>query len=141
MRKTGKSKQDGLGVSAQNNKEVENKSLTKKQVVEQALFEAKLLPCPFCGSKAREYGNAKVVGAKIKHYQVVVCTNDDCGCRTGLCETVEEAIYKWNTRKPIEGVVKKLMTAFPINPYPNEFTNGRSLGITKAIEIVENELN
>ena len=41
MRRIGQSKPDSLDVSAQNNKEVENKSLTKKQVVEQALFEAK----------------------------------------------------------------------------------------------------
>ncbi len=72
------------------------------------MSENKLLPCPFCGGEAREYGNAKVIGTKIKHYQLVVCMNDDCGCRTGLCETVADAIHKWNTRKPMDDIVEQL---------------------------------
>lgn len=64
--------------------------------------------CPFCGGEARLYGNSKPIGARLKHYQVAVCTNDDCGCRTSPCETVEDAIYKWNTRTPMANIVEKL---------------------------------
>ena len=64
--------------------------------------------CPFCDGEARLYGNSKLIGARLKHYQVAVCTNDDCGCRTSPCETVEDAIYKWNTRAPMDNIVEKL---------------------------------
>lgn len=64
--------------------------------------------CPFCGGEARLYGNSKPIGIRLKHYQVAVCTNDDCGCRTSTCETVEDAICRWNTRKPIANIVEKL---------------------------------
>jgi hypothetical protein len=37
----------------------------------------------------------------------------------------------------IEKILEKLEEAFPINPYPNEFSNGRDLGIKKAIDIVQ----
>ena len=69
---------------------------------------SKLLKCPFCGGEARLYGNSKLIGTKLKHYQVAVCTNDDCGCRTSPCETVEDAIYKWNCRTPMANIVEKL---------------------------------
>ena len=64
--------------------------------------------CPFCGGEARLYGNSKPIGTRLKHYQVAVCTNDDCGCRTSLCETVEDAIYKWNRRATMANIVEKL---------------------------------
>ena len=41
------------------------------------------------------------------------------------------------TAYDVEKVVAELETVFPINPYPNEFTNGRNLGIRKAIDIVK----
>lgn len=72
------------------------------------MSEIRLKPCPFCGGEARLYGNSKPIGARMKHYQVAVCTNDDCGCRTSPCETVEDAIYKWNTRTPMANIVEKL---------------------------------
>lgn len=37
----------------------------------------------------------------------------------------------------IEKILERLEEAFPVNPYPNEFTNGRNLGIKKAIQIVQ----
>lgn len=67
-----------------------------------------LKPCPFCGGVAKLYGSSKITGTGFKHYQIVVCLNDDCGCRTGFCETVADAIEKWNTRKPIEKIVEEL---------------------------------
>ena len=68
----------------------------------------KLLKCPFCGGEARLYGNSKLIGTRLKHYQVAVCINDDCGCRTSPCETVEDAICRWNTRTHMANIVEKL---------------------------------
>lgn len=72
------------------------------------MSEEELKPCPFCGGVAKLYGSSKITGTGFKHYQIVVCLNDDCGCRTGFCETVADAIEKWNTRKPIEKIVEQL---------------------------------
>ena len=96
--------------------------------------------CPFCGGEARLYGNSKPIGTRLKHYQVAVCTNDDCGCRTSPCETVEDAIYKWNRRTPVANIVEKLeelkekgyteLTMLEVNEL-----------IDKAINIVKQEIN
>ena len=40
------------------------------------------------------------------------------------------------TAYDVDNVVAELKEAFPINPYPNEFTNGRDFAIKKAIEVV-----
>ena len=40
------------------------------------------------------------------------------------------------TAYDVEAVVAELEDVFPINPYPNEFTNGRDFAIKKAIDIV-----
>ena len=72
------------------------------------MSEIELKQCPFCGGVAKLYGSSKITGTGFKHYQIVVCLNDDCGCRTGFCETVADAIEKWNTRKPIEKIVEQL---------------------------------
>ena len=101
----------------------------------------KLLKCPFCGGEARLYGNSKHIGARLKHYQVAVCTNDDCGCRTSPCETVEDAIYKWNTRTPMTNIVEKLeelkKPPFIDTPYHTGFV----CGVNYSINIVKQEIN
>ena len=51
----------------------------------------------------------------------------------------EKLLKTFNTRKPMEAILEQLENAFPINPYPNEFSNGRDFGIKKAIEIVREE--
>ena len=97
--------------------------------------------CPFCGGEARLYGNSKLIGTKLKHYQVTVCTNDDCGCRTSPCETVEDAIYKWNTRLPMANIVEKLEE----ESYETTDTvcGGRfkAIRLSSAINIVKQEIN
>lgn len=102
---------------------------------------SKLLKCPFCGGEARLYGNSKHIGARLKHYQVAVCTNDDCGCRTSPCETVEDAIYKWNTRTPMANIVEKLeelkKPPFIDTPYHTGFV----CGVNYSINIVKQEIN
>ena len=53
----------------------------------------KLLPCPFCGGKAKLINTG---------YNVcyVACNNGDCYmmCETPNCHTKKEAIDSWNTR-------------------------------------------
>mgnify|MGYP003532509284 CR=1 FL=1 len=51
-------------------------------------------------------------------------------------ETAKELLDDMPSAYDTEKVIAELEEAFPINPYPNEFTNGRNLGIKKAIEIV-----
>ena len=53
------------------------------------MSENELKQCPFCGGVAKLYGSSKITG-------------------TGFCETVADAIEKWNTRKPIEKIVEQL---------------------------------
>ena len=97
--------------------------------------------CPFCGGEARLYGNSKLIGTKLKHYQVAVCTNDDCGCRTSPCETVEDAIYKWNARTSMDNIVEKLEE----ESYETTDTvcGGRfkAIRLSSAINIVNQEIN
>ena len=97
--------------------------------------------CPFCGGEARLYGNSKPIGTRLKHYQVAVCTNDDCGCRTSLCETVEDAIYKWNRRATMANIVEKLEE----ESYETTDTvcGGRfkAIRLSSAINIVKQEIN
>lgn len=96
--------------------------------------------CPFCGGEARLYGNSKPIGTRLKHYQVAVCTNDDCGCRTGPCETVEDAIYKWNRRTPIANIVEKLEEEKTM-AY-DKWDGGSSYkAYSQAINIVNQEIN
>ena len=52
-----------------------------------------LLPCPFCG------GKAKLINTGYNVFYVD-CNNCDCSmtCETPTCETKKEAIDLWNTR-------------------------------------------
>ena len=104
------------------------------------MSELKLLNCPFCGGEARLYGNSKPIGTRLKHYQVAVCTNDDCGCRTSPCETVEDAICRWNTRKPMANIVEKLEEEKTM-AY-DKWDGGSSYNAySQAINIVKQEIN
>lgn len=70
--------------------------------------EIKLLPCPFCNGEARLQRKNK------KHGYYIVCKK--CGCRTpyyqyqfsSLEKLRNEAITTWNTREPIEEIVRQL---------------------------------
>ena len=53
-----------------------------------------MLKCPFCNSDAVlfSYPNTKEI--------IAICNNQKCECNARIfCETEEEAINKWNTRK------------------------------------------
>ena len=117
---------------------------------------SELKSCPFCGGEARLYGNSKLIGTRLKHYQVAVCANDDCGCRTSPCETVEDAIYKWNRRTPMANIVEKLEEELKLTreaqtiecignngngtPLQSKFS-GEICALIKAINIVKQEIN
>lgn len=64
------------------------------------MSEIKLLPCPFCGGE-----NIKVLGAETSYYW---CRCMNCLASTTTEDVEEDAIKAWNTRKPIEKVVKEL---------------------------------
>ena len=55
--------------------------------------------CPCCGS------DAEMNGYKL-HW--VECTNEACGIGTKACDTEEEALAIWNTRRPMERIVERL---------------------------------
>lgn len=86
------------------------------------MSEVKLKPCPFCGGKAKTIEN---------NYYVVMCKN--CFSETDRYHKQEEAITQWNTRKPIEKIVRELE-----NPYNNTVMAGKWFTtVDRAIEIVK----
>lgn len=65
---------------------------------------AELKPCPFCGKEARLQIEKSRLTNKIAFW--VDCSDSSDGLcpvlpKTGVCETEEEAINMWNTRKNI----------------------------------------
>ena len=59
--------------------------------------EEKLLPCPFCGGKAKMIlRDDPVIKTFDYEYRSVMC--DVCGCTTAVCEDEELAIKYWNKR-------------------------------------------
>lgn len=111
----------------------------------------KLLPCPFCGGKAKVHVTYET--------EFVTCTK--CGCRTevivgdyydeGFMDGLQ-ALEKWNTRKPMEWIVERLEEQ--TDKYADEYASakvdaklskanrvgGCITGLEKAIEIVKEEL-
>lgn len=73
------------------------------------MSKTKLLPCPFCE------GEARLQRWKRKYDYYVICKT--CGCRTPLFQYQfdsrekrrESAINTWNTRKPMERVIERLI--------------------------------
>lgn len=67
-----------------------------------------LPPCPFCGSKPRQYSiptpTEWTYAHEVDHW--VSGESDECFASVGMCETAEEATEMWNTRatgwQPIE---------------------------------------
>lgn len=65
---------------------------------------SELKRCPFCGGEAV---TAEAYNIKLKKFlPIVKCF--DCGCKTPMAETFEEAIDAWNTRKPMERILDRL---------------------------------
>lgn len=87
------------------------------------MSEIKLLPCPFCGGEAR----LQKMSHKRGYY--VICKK--CGCKTpyfqhqySAKEILQgEAISRWNTRKSMERIIKRICNVR--NNTPNtDFKNG-----------------
>ncbi len=58
--------------------------------------------CPCCGGQA---GACRKLRTYFEKY-AVICT--ECGIRTDDYPTMEMAIEKWNTRKPMDRIVERL---------------------------------
>lgn len=102
----------------------------------------KLLSCPFCG------GESELLVGNTCHW--VFCKR--CGNVSGQSATIEDAIRKWNTRKPMERIVERLeeekkwysdkakeeLEEFYLEMF-HHYTD-EALGLEKAIEIVKEEM-
>lgn len=85
--------------------------------------------CPFCGGEARFATDSK---------RFIEC--EKCGASTGYCESEEEAINAWNTRKPVEDVIERLeeeSNFFRGEPMGTLQKAYYCMGIEKAIEIIK----
>ena len=117
----------------------------------------KLLPCPFCGGEARlmnidDYGHEVCINYEDEldvDCSFVHCYNCDMDFMPHT-ETAREVLEAWNTRKPMERILKQLETsAINARNYAIEFSFsgnhrivheqefGVHLGFMKAIEIVK----
>lgn len=101
------------------------------------MSDKRLLPCPFCG------GEAEVVGGNPYHW--VFCKG--CDAETGQSATIEGAIGKWNTRKPLERIVERLeetkgkdIVFCPPRANGKTVKLGQRIGLDRAIEIVKEEM-
>lgn len=110
-----------------------------------------LKPCPFCGGEADCNDSGCMQGGVFKW--AVECP--ECGVISHCFDTETEAIEAWNTRKPIDKIVKQLeekaihsrsnaieMT-FVFRGEPkiiNETDHGKAMAYTNAIEIVRGGL-
>lgn len=65
------------------------------------MSEIKLLPCPFCG-----YDYAQIEHDK-EGFVYVQCHKSGCMARTDGCLNENEASRLWNTRKPMERIVRE----------------------------------
>ena len=99
------------------------------------MSEVKLLNCPFCGRKAEMRYNKD-------GFAYVLCANDGCYARTDGCLNENEASRLWNTRKPMERILKRLNSkkvleyvASVKDSKEETLINGYVKGIKKAIEI------
>ena len=102
------------------------------------MSEIKLLPCPFCGGEARVRDCTREEQTTIVNGQM----HKMCGCKDYCVEmfgyTEEEAIKKWNTRKPMERIIERLKENS--NFLLHEMGDSKMYaGNESAIEIVKEE--
>ena len=103
--------------------------------------------CPFCGGEAKI--SSYDWGYSVKEYWIYC---NPCDCASGRYHSKEEAINAWNTRTPMANIVEKLEEEkektqdemeeciFKGLPY-HDSTEDKVIGITKAINIVKQEIN
>ena len=103
--------------------------------------EIELLSCPFCDSEAMIHvikPHSHAFATWMPDYKgraFVECTRCDCGLAG---DTIERAVNKWNTRKPMQEIVERL-EAMSFIDYCEEYVDGGERLITtiEAINIVK----
>ena len=122
------------------------------------MSETKLLPCPFCGGEARIYEPKRSRFVYRRHNSPLYQTRDTLSgeyiaqCKDSSCnghiarryKTPESAANAWNSRKPMERIVKRLenenMTAVDLaNLTCSTYQDGVVSGIERSLEIVKEE--
>ena len=109
------------------------------------MSKVKLLPCPFCG------GKAKIISQNsVEDKYAIMCTNIWCiafDIEPAYLEKFD-AIKAWNTRKPMERIAERLETEkkmydgmYEVSKWtPDKIAYANiANGIGKAIEIVKEE--
>ena len=92
--------------------------------------DKRLLSCPFCGGEAIKVA---FTWANIADESTIDCTV--CGARTKVLKT-EEAIKKWNTRKPMERIDEQRMEQILLQEGKSLWGNSFLDGLRKALDIV-----
>lgn len=94
-----------------------------------------LANCPFCG------GEAKLMRfPKCERKYVVICENEQCMASVGnYSHSKEKAIKAWNTRKPMEKIVKRLEEEKKIYNSASYTDQAIRQGVMIATEIVREE--
>lgn len=99
------------------------------------MSDIKLKPCPFCGGEAhldKAYSYFRDI--------VIYCEKCDCVFTPDDCNAItDEVIRAWNTRKPMERIVKQLNQEKFIEQeiILSDVHQGFNAGIEQAIKIIE----
>lgn len=93
--------------------------------------EIKLLPCPFCG-EVEEVELIKCNGS-----WSVICFR--CDISSNYYEKPQQAIKKWNTRKPMERILERLEELKKSPKVESPYNNGWETSAECSIHIVKEE--
>ena len=91
----------------------------------------KLLPCPFCPNGIAEKEIIFMIGWAIK------CKS--CGAFSPVKDRLEDAIAAWNTRKPMERVLERLVENSGYYGCMGS-EEGKYVSLNNAIAIVKEEM-
>ena len=92
-------------------------------------MQNKLLPCPFCGGEVEMYSTQ---ADAISEYYGFHCKSCDMATSYDYPNDREEAIKNWNTRKPLERIVKQL-EEYAFDYY---LSDGEAVDLRDAVGIV-----
>ena len=76
--------------------------------------ELKLLNCPFCGGEVRIRSFTKDIELQgvTRTISYIACDNNSCLISTPFFDSEEEAVKRWNTRKPIDRIIEQVRLYF-----------------------------
>lgn len=90
------------------------------------MSEIKLLPCPFCGAEMIVFEDKQLFGHRLEE--------EDCILAMHYFSTMDiESIEKWNARKPMQEIVKRLEKKIDNRLYNPNW----NAGIIASISVVE----